>query len=289
MNAPPLHSQFLSTPRSVAIFGVALCIVVAATTGTVFLWRDHEIETQDSAARERETLEQDSAQSANESRYRVPWTVSYFGMPQTAPAVFEQIPDRNVWVLFSQPSVPIPNVTPVASSQSNQSEMSPNRSSAAKAAPQVPASVQSALATDERTQMQPLTGRETPSPAVIKVQCGRTQCPEREVCCNASCGTCAMPGDLCSQQVCGMSTATVSLPCGSNTCNVGEVCCNSSCGICLQPGDQCDASKQCSNPIEYPFSVTCGMSTCNTGLVCCNPSCGTCARFGDPCSQEACS
>ena len=255
----------------------------------MFAFRHHEMEVQDSAARERETLELNAAESPNTTRVRVPWTASFFGKSQVAPAVFEEIPDRNVWVLFSQPSGAMPNATPVESSQSNVLEVPPKTSSAPKSVRPVSAPAQSAFAVDEGTHTQPLSGREAQPPAVTKVQCGSTQCPEREVCCNASCGTCVMPGETCSQQVCGMSTAAVSLPCGSNTCNVGEVCCNSSCGICLQPDEPCDTSKQCSNPIEYPFSVTCGMSTCNTGLVCCNPSCGTCARFGEPCSQEVCS
>lgn len=128
---------------------------------------------------------------------------------------------------------------------------------------------------------------EQPPPAALVV-CGSAQCSNGEVCCNASCGTCARPGEVCSQQVCGMSTLPVSLPCGLNTCNVGEVCCNANCGTCARSQADCDSAQECDNPIEYPTSESCGMVTCNTGLVCCNPSCGICAPYGVPCSQHAC-
>jgi hypothetical protein len=120
------------------------------------------------------------------------------------------------------------------------------------------------------------------------VPCGTTLCPPDKVCCNASCGTCANPGELCDQLVCGMSVAPVSAPCGRNTCNVGERCCNPSCGICVGPGEPCDERRRCSGEIEYPQSHVCGMQTCNVGFVCCNPSCGVCKRPGEPCSQEPC-
>ncbi len=139
-----------------------------------------------------------------------------------------------------------------------------------------------------RASTQPTSIRQEPPPPVALVQCGSTQCPEGEVCCNASCGTCTRPGDLCSQQVCGMSALPVSVLCGLNECNVGEVCCNPSCGTCARSEVECDPTQACNNPIEYPQSVACGMQTCNTGLVCCNPSCGICAPYGAPCSQDTC-
>jgi|GEM_PF-2927608 len=120
------------------------------------------------------------------------------------------------------------------------------------------------------------------------VPCGKTQCPRGLVCCNASCGTCARPGEVCSQQVCGMASAPVSTPCGINTCNVGELCCNPYCGVCARSQAECDSTASCMSPVQYPRSVSCGMVTCNTGYVCCNPSCGICARYGEPCSQEPC-
>jgi hypothetical protein len=132
-------------------------------------------------------------------------------------------------------------------------------------------------------------GEEAPEPEEsAPVICGSTTCAEGLVCCNASCGTCAAPGEKCNQQACGMPYMPTSLPCGMNTCNVGQVCCNPSCGTCTAPGATCD-TKPCPNPIQYPgTSQVCGMQTCNTGYVCCNPSCGICRRPGEPCSHEVC-
>jgi hypothetical protein len=126
------------------------------------------------------------------------------------------------------------------------------------------------------------------APAPAQEQCGDTLCPPGKVCCNASCGTCAAPGETCSQLVCGMSPIAESAMCGFNTCNVGERCCNPSCGICVRPGEECDAKRTCNNPIQYPVSVVCGMATCNAGMICCNPSCALCAAPGEPCSQKPC-
>jgi len=120
------------------------------------------------------------------------------------------------------------------------------------------------------------------------VQCGDRLCDQGLVCCNQSCGTCAKPGETCSQQVCGVPTSAESTFCGLNTCNVGEVCCNPYCGYCARSTSECDPTLTCSSPIEYPRSVSCGMVTCNTGLVCCNASCGLCAPYGEPCSQDIC-
>lgn len=266
MNRTPPCQRFLSTPRSVVIFCVVLCLVVVGATGSVFAYRNYELEAQDSAARERGIIERNAAASSNASRVSVPWTVSYFGKSEVAPAIL---------------------TTPIASSQRSMPGLLPKSSTARMSAPPNPSAAPSASAARDATLGQPLPGPVAPPPT-IKVQCGNVQCPEREICCNASCGTCSLPGALCSQQVCGMPTVVASASCGANTCNVGEECCNSSCGICIRPGEACDTAKQCGNPIEYPFSATCGMATCNTGLVCCNPSCGTCARFGEPCSQEIC-
>ena len=118
--------------------------------------------------------------------------------------------------------------------------------------------------------------------------CGPLTCAPGKVCCNASCGTCTDPGELCDQLVCGMSAVPESVRCGPNTCNVGEVCCNDSCGYCTLPGGTCDSKRRCFGATEYPQSQMCGMQTCNTGFVCCNPSCGICKRPGEPCTQRAC-
>jgi hypothetical protein len=132
---------------------------------------------------------------------------------------------------------------------------------------------------------QPSTIPQVQPPTVALVVCGSVQCPDGEVCCNASCGTCALPGELCSQQVCGMSTLPVSVSCGPNTCNVEEVCCNANCGTCARSLADCDSAQECTSPIEYPQTVSCGLNTCNVGEVCCNANCGTCARSQAECDS----
>ncbi len=52
MNTTSPHKGLLSTRRSVAIFGIALCIAVAGVTETVFAYRDHELESQARIGRE---------------------------------------------------------------------------------------------------------------------------------------------------------------------------------------------------------------------------------------------
>ncbi len=70
--------------------------------------------------------------------------------------------------------------------------------------------------------------------------CGFTVCAAGLVCCNASCGTCTLPGERCSTLTCSTPPAPISVPCGRNTCPVDEACCNVSCGICAPPGAACD-------------------------------------------------
>ncbi len=119
------------------------------------------------------------------------------------------------------------------------------------------------------------------------VACGPTECPGDFVCCNASCGICARPGETCSQRVCGMPYTLDSVSCGPATCDVGELCCDAACGVCIQPGEPC-LPGSCLSPVTMPVSESCGMMTCNVGLVCCNPSCGICKPPGEPCSHEVC-
>jgi hypothetical protein len=70
--------------------------------------------------------------------------------------------------------------------------------------------------------------------------CGSSTCNLGEVCCNASCGTCAAPGATCDQTRCENAiTYPTSQACGMTTCNVGSVCCNPSCGLCAPQGEQC--------------------------------------------------
>ncbi len=71
--------------------------------------------------------------------------------------------------------------------------------------------------------------------------CGPSTCAKAEVCCNASCGICAAPGEGCTRELCLQPIDAGSAPvtCGKNTCASGEYCCNESCGVCAAPGTGC--------------------------------------------------
>jgi len=290
MNANPHRSRFLSTKRSVTIFSVALCLAVAGATETVFAYRDHEMDTKARVGREFEVGASTIDRAPMTQETYVPRLVSRLGAYEAAQASPKQTLNPD-YVFSANVTSAVGPIASAVASPINRSELPPDATSSLVAAPQGSSTASNALAA-KATSAAPAEatahGREARSPAVARVQCGSAVCPEGEACCNASCGTCAKAGDLCSQQVCGMSTMPTSVLCGSNTCNVGQSCCNASCGICARPGEQCDATKVCENSIQYPSSVSCGLSTCNAGLVCCNPSCGICARFGEPCSQNAC-
>ncbi len=293
MNTTSQRKGLLSTRRSVAIFGIVLCIAVAGVTETVFAYRDHELDTKARTGQEFEVgaatvdrapdvsgtygfvqglhLPTYEATQAGHSRARNPDYVFASNLTSNAPANTSSATSPSVKL---EPPMDTSNfpvfALPVTGS----------------ASPVLAAPAVSEASPEPSTQRS--SSRAAPPPSIAKVQCGDAVCPEGQVCCNASCGTCTMPGAICSQLVCGMSTSLMSVSCGSNTCNVGQSCCNASCGICVGPDEPCDATKECENQIQYPFSATCGMATCNTGLVCCNPSCGICARFGEACSQSAC-
>ena len=292
MNTNSQRPGLLSTRRSVAIFGIALCIAVAGATETVFAYRDHELDTKARTGREFEvgaaTVDRAPVVSGTygfvqglrvptyvatqvSQRARNPDYVFASNLTSTAPA--DTSTETNPSVKL-EPPMDTSNF-PVFASPVSRNASPVLAAHAVSESPPEPSA-------------QPAASREAPAPPIAQVQCGNAACPEGQVCCNASCGTCAMPGEICSQLVCGMSTSIMSVSCGSNTCNVGQSCCNASYGICVGPGEQCDATKECENAIQYPFSATCGMATCNAGLVCCNPSCGICARFGEACSQSAC-
>ena len=277
----PQHPSLLPTRRSVVIFGIALCVAVAGVTESVFAYRDYEMDTNASNGREFEVGASTMDRGPMAPVTFVPRQGLRASAYEAALASNERAPSADydfsaVMTSIGGPIAPIPATRSVTSQPPHDTSKSPI---SALGVPESTAPVASAP---------PLSSGDTRPPPVAGIQCGSATCPEGQVCCNASCGTCAMPGETCSQLVCGMSTTSMSVSCGSNTCNVGESCCNASCGICARPGDPCDATKECENSIQYPNSVACGMSTCNVGLVCCNPSCGICARYGEPCSQDAC-
>ncbi|KAK3335126.1 hypothetical protein B0T19DRAFT_405661 [Cercophora scortea] len=111
------------------------------------------------------------------------------------------------------------------------------------------------------------------------IKCGPVKCLAGTYCCNASCGICAKPGFLCTQQAC----EPAGLKCGPNICAAGQECCNSSCGICVEPGGVC------TEQLCLPAGPACGSSTCRSGYVCCNSSCGICTPPDGACTQQYCS
>jgi len=100
-----------------------------------------------------------------------------------------------------------------------------------------------------------------------RVSCGLTTCAPGGVCCSATCGICAAPGQPCTQQGCGLASYPTSVACGANTCDVGQICCNASCGICTSPGAGCSQTV-CDDGPTFPVSQACGLDTCVVGTVC---------------------
>ncbi len=273
---------FLSTRRSVAVFSVTLCLAVAGATETVFAYLNHELDTDANL----EVSEATTHRAHMSSETQVPGLFSRVGADDAAQASDGYLQGPSYAFSSVQTSINEPVANPATTSQDNVVGLRSVTTSSLAAGREAPNTASTALPQPAVSAVPTVSSAQLP--AVVTVQCGNARCSEGDVCCNASCGTCARPGEQCSQLVCGMSTTLVSYPCGSNTCSVGESCCNASCGICARPGEPCDANQECDNPIQYPYSAPCGMATCNVGTVCCNPSCGICARFGEPCSQNAC-
>jgi len=93
----------------------------------------------------------------------------------------------------------------------------------------------------------------TPSPIDIGigVPCGKVICAQGLVCCNASCGTCTVPGGKCLAVICPQTdkikvkrqedTDVVDprVRCGLKECLPGQRCCNAKCGYCVYPREVC--------------------------------------------------
>lgn len=312
MNPDPTHITRSLPHRLVAFVSVTICLSLALG-GTLYLRHHREKVAENHKVRNRTLRKLRVDRSPFDSEIR-------------ALQVFDDIvaPAQSQWITHDDGPSPssnssglspeflaprVPNSAPAKSVRNNSSESASDTlvrpqsavqvPEAATAAPDVASSiagppvvavpaVAAATIGAPEASTQAMLIRQAEPPPAPPVQCGSAQCPADEVCCNASCGTCARPGELCSEQVCGMSTLPVSVLCGLSECNVGEICCNASCGTCARSEAECEPSQECVNPVEFPQSVTCGMVTCNTGLVCCNPSCGLCAPYGVPCSQDAC-
>jgi cytochrome c556 len=287
----------------VAVLIVAVCLSVAGLSAAYVLRQKHESEARnreqtaaptkslftpelkalDLLSKVAEPRQPFWASAAKENA-SVP-AVSATAPPSNTPAASAQAPFGTSAALAQvspAPSASGVTIAIAAVGSAVAAVVAPQPSVSATALPQATAST---TALPQATASTPATLASSAPPS--RVKCGNNQCAPGLVCCNASCGTCARPGERCSQQVCGMPTAPASTPCGINTCNVGELCCNPYCGVCARSLAECN-NTSCPSPIQYPQSVSCGMVTCNTGFVCCNPSCGVCAPYGEPCSQEPC-
>lgn len=206
MNTNPSRSKFLSTPKSVAIFGVALCLGVAVTTDTVFAFRDNQMEVQDRKVRERGELELDGEGRPNATRVELPLMASRFGAEQSTTTQAPNPGDRVLSdLIFSSQFSPVgPMPTKEVTNLSNTFKLPLSASSAPMSGLEVPAIPRAVLGADAGTPSQFASSQKAGAAAVVTVQCGVASCPQGQVCCNASCGTCAAPGALCSQLICGL-------------------------------------------------------------------------------------
>ena len=285
------HATHVSN-RTFALVSVAACLALAGAILALVLMRQH--------AEARDLYVPIAHESYSDRQLRMGWSelgaVAAVDPPEEkpAPAPNQSLPPEAVSKLASTttsavvaPNVLVTQPVNVSSPAASTTSIAPSA-----LAPNAPAPTAFAAGTPNNSAPNPPAAappaaQNAPAPTNTDVPCGTSTCTGGQVCCNASCGTCAEPGQKCSQAVCGMSASLDSVPCGPNTCNSGQLCCNPSCGTCVAPGETCDPH-ECADAIQYPVSQSCGMSTCNVGTVCCNPSCGICAAPGESCSQRAC-
>lgn len=148
--------------------------------------------------------------------------------------------------------------------------------------------------------------------------CGPTSCAPGLECCNASCGICAAPGEMCPRIAC--VDAGSSRACGADTCGGAERCCpgctsgESFCfvgecpllGCPPPPGcESCDLGERCcpscpgSPPIcvggtvcpevDCPVPPPPGCESCAPGAPCCAGCEGSfCGAPGSPCPEIDC-
>jgi|GEM_PF-3389873 len=100
--------------------------------------------------------------------------------------------------------------------------------------------------------------------------CGPVKCPADEVCCNASCGICTPPGNVCTQQFCEPAPAPISEDTANGICTKDADCTLSSdyCKGCdcraLGPKQELPA---CTGPGVRCFADPCmkKVAMCNAG------------------------
>ncbi len=99
--------------------------------------------------------------------------------------------------------------------------------------------------------------------------CGANRCPVGQVCCNASCGICALPGEGCVAIACVDGGPPL---CGGTECAAGQICCPG----CPGSGDFCASGSSCpALPCAPPPP---GCETCGAGELCC-PGCPGSGNF----------
>ncbi|MFT3921666.1 MAG: hypothetical protein QM778_03950 [Myxococcales bacterium] len=136
--------------------------------------------------------------------------------------------------------------------------------------------------------------------------CGKATCAEGTVCCNASCGICTKPGQVCTQVACGDEPAKPT--CAATTCPTGTDCVEgpngaeckkpeaTSCATVLcAPNTYCDDIAGQAKCIPLP---SCEGTSCEKGTHCelnqvtcirapCPPQ-PTCVVDEDPCALADC-
>ena len=217
--------------RSFATVSVAVCLGLAGVVTAFAFMRD---QSENAADRERDAVQREqlvdgwttlgavaAAQRAadvmavpsatTQSNATAPAAPSAARATQAAPPV------QNVIVVGSPAGAAVPQQiqslpTQAAAVPANVSAPSANTSSAAPNAPSdLPAMQAPATATPDQATPGTPTSPPPGSPDTVlspvtypaSQSCGLSTCNVDSVCCNVSCGTCAAPGESCSQKACG--------------------------------------------------------------------------------------
>ncbi|NOY90055.1 MAG: hypothetical protein GXP55_02515 [Deltaproteobacteria bacterium] len=121
------------------------------------------------------------------------------------------------------------------------------------------------------------------------VVCGASTCSGGQVCCNASCGICADPGEGCIAIACTDAGLPDAGSCGATTCGGGEQCCTG----CTPDDAFCMSTSSGVACPDYacPPPPICGDTACGPSDICCdNPCDGTtfCSSAGAGCPVFDC-
>ncbi len=113
------------------------------------------------------------------------------------------------------------------------------------------------------------------------VPCGTAMCRHGEVCCNASCGICTRPGDVCTAQVCAPRDPCVE----TALCIRGFHWSLEQCACVPDPSPPCTTDADCRLFSDYCTGCDCRVLSTDTA----DPECaGPGVRcFADPCGGKA--